>query len=147
MEIVIRATIVYAALFLLFRMSRKRTLAEMSPFEMILLVTIGDMVQQGITQEDFSLTGAGLAVGVFSFWVMVMSWLSYRFERARRLIEGVPLVVVENGEPVQKSLEIEQMPLEEVMEAARQQGIGDLSEVKLGVLETSGKISFVKFES
>ena len=146
MEIALRATIVYGALFLLFRGSRKRALAEMSPFEMILLVTVGDMVQQGITQDDYSLTGAAIAVGTFSFWVAVMTWLSYRSDRARRVIEGVPLVIVSEGEPVEAALRVEQLPVSEVQEAARLQGIDDLAKIRLAVLETSGKISFIEYD-
>ena len=146
MEIVVRATLIYGVLFMLFRGTRKRALAELTPFEMILLVTLGDIVQQGITQEDYSVTGVILAAGTFTFWVMVMSWASFRSSRARRVIEGVPLVIVENGEPVEASLRVEHMPLEEVLEAARQEGIDDLSRVRLGVLETSGRISFVKYD-
>ena len=112
---------------------------------MILLVVFGDIVQQGITQEDYSLTGVVLAVGSLVFWISLMSWLSYRFPRAHRAIEGVPLVIIEDGRPVDATLRLEQMPLDEVKEAARQQGIGDLAEVRLGVLEPSGRMSFVKF--
>ena len=146
MEIIARATIVYAILFFLFRGTRKRALAELSPFEMILLVTLGDIVQQGITQEDYSLTGAVLAAGTFAFWVTAMTWVSFRSPRARRAIEGVPLVIVENGEFVHAALRVEHMPVEEVLEAARQQGIDDLATVRLGVLETSGKMSFIKHD-
>jgi uncharacterized membrane protein YcaP (DUF421 family) len=145
-EVAVRATIVYALLFALFRGTRKRALAEMSPFEMILLVTLGDIVQQGITQEDYSLTGAVLAAGTFAFWVSVMTWLSYRSERARRVIEGVPLVVVEHGQPVEATLRLEHMPVSEVLEAARMQGIDSLSKIRLAVLETSGKMSFIRYE-
>ena len=146
MEIVLRATVVYGVLFLLFRGTRKRALAELSPFEMIMLVTVGDIVQQAVTQEDYSVTGSVLAVGTFGFWITAMTWLSYRSARARRAIEGVPLVIVEEGELVQASLRIEQLPAEEVFEAARQQGIDDLARVRLGVLETSGRMSFIKYD-
>ena len=146
MEIVIRATVVYAALFLLMRGTRKRALAELSPFEMILLVTLGDIVQQGVTQEDYSLTGMVLAAGTFTFWVTAMSWASYRSPRARQAIEGLPLVIIENGEPVEAALRVEHMPLDDVKEAARQQGIADLASVRLGVLETSGRMSFIKYD-
>lgn len=146
MEIVIRATVVYAALFLLMRGSRKRALAELSPFEMILLVTLGDIVQQSVTQEDYSLTGMVLAAGTFTFWVTTMSWVSYRSPRARKAIEGLPLVIIENGEPVEAALRVEHMPLDDVREAARQQGIADLASVRLGVLETSGRMSFIKYD-
>jgi uncharacterized membrane protein YcaP (DUF421 family) len=143
MEIILRATVVYALLFLLMRGLKKRALAEMTPFEMILLVTFGDIVQQGVTQEDFSLTGTALAAGTFAFWVSAMTWASWRSQRMRRFIEGVPLIVVENGRPIDKTLRIEQLPLDEVMEAARQQGIDNLSDVRLCVLEPSGKLSFI----
>ncbi len=147
MEIAIRATIIYGLLFLLFRGTRKRALAEMSPFEMILLVALGDIVQQAITQEDYSLTGATIAAGTFSFWVVAMTWLSYRSGRARRIIEGVPLVIIENGKPIEASLKAEQLPMDEILEAARQQGIDDLTKVRLGVLETSGRMSFIQHDS
>ena len=146
MEIVVRATVIYALLFLLMRGMRRRTLAEMTAFEMILLVTFGDIVQQAVTQEDYSITGAALAVGTFAFWITMMSWGTWRSDRLRRAIEGVPLVIVEHGEPVEQTLKVEQMPLSEVMEAARQQGIDDLAKVRLGVLEPSGKVSFITYD-
>lgn len=143
MEIVLRATLVFAGLFLLTRGMRKRTLADMSPFEMLLLVTIGDLVQQSVTQEDFSVTGAALAVGTFGFWISVLSWLSWRSDRARRVIEGVPIVLVRDGQPVEEALRIEQLPLSEVLEAARQNGVDELAKIRCAVLEVSGRISII----
>jgi uncharacterized membrane protein YcaP (DUF421 family) len=72
-----------------------------------------------------------------------MNWLTWRSERARRVIEGVPLVVIDDGEPVMATLKVEQIPLEKLYEAARQEGIDDLKKVRLGVLEVSGRISFI----
>lgn len=144
MEIVVRATVVFALIFALMRGMRRRSLAEMSPFEMILLVTFGDIIQQGVTQEDYSLTGAFLAAGTFAFWIMAMTWGSWRSAKVRRVLEGVPLVIVEDGRPVDEVMKVEQMPLDELMEAARQQGIDDLASVRLAVLEPSGKISFIR---
>ena len=144
MEIVARASVTFFVLFLLTRGLKKRALADMAPFEMLLLVTLGDIVQQGITQEDYSLTGAVLAAGTFGFWVTVMTWGSWRSRRLRTLIEGVPLVLVQNGEPVEAALTLEQMPLDEILEAARQQGVEDLAHVRLAVLEPSGKISIIR---
>jgi uncharacterized membrane protein YcaP (DUF421 family) len=144
MEIVLRASIIFFFLLLLTRGMKKRTLGDMAPFEMILLVTLGDIVQQGITQEDFSLTGAILAVSTFGFWITVLSWLTWRSRRLARVIDGVPVVVVQDGTPVDAVLKVERLPLEELCEAARQEGIGDLSEVRLAVLEPSGRISFIK---
>lgn len=147
MEIVGRATVVFFFLLLLMRGMRKRTLGDMSPLEMILLVVIGDLVQQGVTQEDYSLTGVGLGVGTFAFWITLMNWVTWRFERGRRLIEGVPIVLVDDGRPVVAALTAEQIPWDEVLEAARQQGIDDIATVKLAVLEVSGRISFIPASS
>jgi len=142
-EIVLRASFVFLGLLLLTRGMRKRTLGDLSPFEMLLLVTIGDLVQQAVTQEDYSVTGAVLAVGTLGFWISVLSWLSWRSDRARRVIEGVPIVLVRDGEPVDEALRIEQMPLAEVLEAARQQGVDELAKIRYAVLEVSGKISII----
>jgi uncharacterized membrane protein YcaP (DUF421 family) len=144
MEIVARASIIFFFLFLLTRGLNRRALSDMAPFELLLLVTIGDMVQQGITQEDFSLTGAVLAGSTFAFWVSVLSYLSWRSRRLGRLLDGVPLVIVVNGQPIDRVLAAEHLPLDEVFEAARQQGIESLDKVKLAVLEPTGRISFIK---
>lgn len=143
MEIVVRASVTFLFLFLLTRGIRKRALSEMSPFEMILLVTLGDIVQQGITQEDMSLTGSALAVSTFGFWITLLSWASWRSRRLRVALEGVPIVLVQDGEVIEEALRLEQLPVEEVMEAARQHGIEDLARIRLAVLEVSGKISII----
>lgn len=144
MELVLRATITFWFLFLLTRGMKKRTLGDMAPFELLFLVTLGDIVQQGITQEDYSLTGSMLAVSTFGFWVSVLSWLTWRSDRARRVIEGVPLVLVHDGKPVEAAMHLEQMPMAELLEAARQAGVVDLADVHLAVLEPSGRISIIK---
>lgn len=144
MEIVLRATVLFFFLFALTRGLKKRSLSEMAPFEMILLVTLGDIIQQGVTQEDYSVTGAVLAAVTFAFWVSAMTWASWRSARLRRVIDGVPIVLVQDGAPVEAALRLEQMPIEEILEAARQQGIDDLARIKLAVLEPSGKMSIIQ---
>lgn len=144
MEVVARASVTFWVLFLITRGLKKRTFAEMAPFELLLLVTVGDIVQQGITEEDFSLTGSLLAVSTFAVWVSFLTWVTWRFDRARRLVEGVPTVLVRDGVPIGAALALEQMPLAEVEEAARQQGVADLAEVRYAILEPSGRISIIK---
>jgi uncharacterized membrane protein YcaP (DUF421 family) len=146
MEIVVRGTVVFFFVFLLTRGLKKRALAELSPFEMILLVTLGDIIQQGITQEDQSITGAMLAASTFGFWVTVLTWATWRWKRVRTVVEGVPIVLVQDGVPVEAALKLEHMPLEEVLEAARNKGIGGLADIKVAILEVSGKISIIKAE-
>ena len=144
MEIIIRATVIYFVLWALARGVGKRELSEMTAFELILLVTMGDLIQQGATQEDMSLTGAALAVGTLAMWIVLFSYLSWRFKRVRPVTEGVPVVVIHHGAPLDEVLEIERLTLAEVCEAARNQGITDLAEVDIGVLEPDGKFSFLK---
>ena len=146
MEIVVRASIIFFFLLVLTRGMKKRTLADMAPFEMLLLVTLGDIVQQGVTQEDFSLTGAILAVSTFAFWITALSWLTWRWRRVGRIVDGVPVVIVQDGRPIERVLAVERLPIDEVCEAARQEGIDDLAKVKVAVLEPSGRISFIKAE-
>lgn len=146
MEIVARGSVAFLFMFLLLRGMKRKTLSDLSPLELILLVVIGDLAQTAVTQEDYSLSGLVLSASTFAFWVAVMNWLTWRSERARKMIEGVPLVVIDDGQPVLKTLELEQIPMAEVYEAARQEGIDDLRNVRLGVLEVNGRISFIKRE-
>lgn len=143
MEIVGRASLVFFFVLVVLRVMRKRSLGDMTPLQMVLLIVIGDLVQQGVTQEDYSVTGAALAIVTFGFWVTALDWVTWRSRRARRVVEGVPIVLVEDGEPVAAALKLELIPWDEVLEAARQNGIDDLADVRLAVLETSGKLSFI----
>jgi uncharacterized membrane protein YcaP (DUF421 family) len=144
MELVIRATVMFWFLFVLTRGMKKRTLGDLAPFELLFLVVVGDLVQVGVTQEDYSLTGAILALSTFGFWVSTLTWVSWRSSRARKVIEGVPLVLVCDGKPIDAALHLEQMPLSEIMEAVRQAGFESLDDVRLAVLEPSGRISIIK---
>ena len=144
MEIIVRATIIYFFLLLVARGTGKRELSEMTAFELILLVTMGDLIQQGVTQEDMSIVGAMLAVGTLALWITVMSYASFRFDRLRPALEGIPVVVLRNGEPLHDVLRLERVPVDELTEGARSQGIDDLSEVALAVLEPDGSFSFLK---
>ena len=146
MELVLRATVLFWFVFLLTRGMKKRTLGDLAPFELLFLMVIGDLVQTGVTQEDYSITGSVLAISTFGFWVSSLTWMSWRSRRARRLIEGVPLVLVTDGQPVQAALDLEQMPIAEVLEAARQAGLAGLEDVRLAVLEPSGRISIITRE-
>jgi uncharacterized membrane protein YcaP (DUF421 family) len=144
MEIILRSTLIYFFLWAVARGVGKRELSEMTAFELILLVVMGDLIQQGATQEDMSLTGAVLAVGTLAMWILIFSYLSWRFRRMRSAMEGVPVVVIHRGRPLDEVLSIERLTLDEICEAARNQGIIDLAEVDIGVLEPDGKFSFLK---
>jgi uncharacterized membrane protein YcaP (DUF421 family) len=144
MDVVIRAAVIFCFLYLFTRALGKRELTEMSPFELIVLVTLGDMVQQGITQEDYSVTGAILAVGTMGLLSIALSYVGFRSKRAHALLEGPPVVVVRDGRPIEEAMKIERLSLADLFEEARQQGISDLNEVRVGILEPDGKFSFIK---
>ena len=143
MEIILRATAIYFFLWMLTRGLGKRELVEMTAFELLLLVVVGDLIQQGATQEDMSITGAMLAVGTIGVWILVFSYLGFRFKPARRLIEGVPIVVVRDGLPIDAALRLERVTLDELLESARNQGIANLRDVDVAILEPSGNFSFL----
>jgi uncharacterized membrane protein YcaP (DUF421 family) len=143
MQLVVRATVIYFFLWIVARGVGKRQLTQMTAFELILLVIMGDLIQQGVTQEDTSITGAVLVVSTLAFWIVVMSYLSWRFKRTRSVFEGLPVVVVQDGEPITRVMRLERVTQEEICEGARNQGIDDLRHVRLGVLEPDGKFSFI----
>jgi uncharacterized membrane protein YcaP (DUF421 family) len=143
MEIIIRTSVVYLFLWLLTRALGKRELGEMTAFELLLLVTMGDLIQQGVTQEDTSVTGAMLAVGTLAMWILAVSWAAFRWKGMRRVLEGAPVVVVRHGKPLLPALRLERVTLEEVLEAARAQGISNLRDVDLAILEPDGRFSFI----
>jgi uncharacterized membrane protein YcaP (DUF421 family) len=144
MEIPIRATVIFFFLFLVARGMGKRELAQLTAFELLLLVTIGDLVQQGVTQEDFSLTGAMLAVGTIAFWVLVFAFATHRWPRAAEIATGLPVIIVRDGRPLPQVMDMERVTLDEVLEAAREHGIADLGDVHLAILETDGRFSFIE---
>jgi uncharacterized membrane protein YcaP (DUF421 family) len=143
-DIVLRAIVVFVFRMVLVRVIGRRELSSQQPFDLILLIILGDAVQQGLTQDDYSLTGAFLAVGTIAFCQVLVSYVSYRFPRTRKVIEGVPIIVIQDGEPIDDNLSRERLDVDDVAESARQQGIAQLSDVKWAVLETTGQISFIK---
>jgi len=145
MDIVIRAAIVFVFVWLVLRALGKRELGELTAFELVLLFIIGDLVQQSITQNDTSISAAVLAISTIALLILVQSYVMYRWQRTRPVLEGEPEVVVYEGRFIHPVLDRERMTEEEVLEAAREQGIDDLAKVRVGVLETHGKLSFVTY--
>ena len=143
MDIVLRASAAFLFVFVLLRVMGRRELSTLEPFDVILLVVIGDLVQQGVTQSDMSLTGMVLAVGTFGLLVIVTSWLSFRSKAARKVLEAAPIVILEHGRAVEKNLRAERLTLEEVASAARIQQIASLEDVEWAIVEPTGQISFI----
>ncbi len=144
MDIVLRATVMFAFLFGLLRLMGKRELGQMTPFELVTLVVLGDLIQQAITHNDFSLTGAVLAVSTFAFWGTVLGWVSYRWPRAERWIEGAPRILVREGKLIESNMKRDRLTRRELESEMRIAGIARLSDVAWAILEPEGKISFIR---
>lgn len=142
MEIVIRSLVVFVFLWLVTRAIGRSTLGELSTFELLLFVCMGDLVQNGVTQQDFTVTGAMLAVSTFALLTVALSYLSWRWPKSRAVVHGIPVMVVIDGEPNLPAMRTERLSMDELMAAARQQGVERFAEVRLAVLEDDGKISF-----
>jgi uncharacterized membrane protein YcaP (DUF421 family) len=143
MDLVVRAVVGFVFVLFLTRVVGRRELSSLEPFDLILLVMIGDLVQQGITQNDLSVTGLVLVGGTIGLLTVLVSYTSFRFPRLRPLLDGEPVIVLEDGKPIDRNLRRNRITLEELAASARQQGIAALDEVRWGVLETSGRISFI----
>jgi uncharacterized membrane protein YcaP (DUF421 family) len=144
MDIVLRTIAVFLVLLVLTRVIGRRELSSLQPFDLILLIILGDAVQQGLTQDDYSLTGAFLVIFTFAILQVFVSWVGYRFPWARPVLEGEPIIVVDDGKVTERNLRRERLTEAEIAEEARSNGIAHLSQIKWAVLETNGKISFIK---
>ncbi len=144
MDLVLRAAVGFLFVLLLTRVVGRRELSSFEPFDLILLVMIGDLVQQGITQNDFSVTGLMLVTSTIALMTVAVSFASFRFPRLRPVLDGEPVIVVQDGEPIDRNLRRNRITREELAAAARLEGIPKIADVRWAVLETSGQISFVQ---
>jgi len=147
MDIALRAIIVFGLLLVVTRAVGRRELSTMEPFDLILLVVIGDLIQQGVTQSDYSLTGTLIVLSVIAVLTVGTSYVSFRVPRLRGVLEGEPVVLVEHGRIIERNLRRERMTHDELAAEARQQQIDDLDRVRLAVLETNGRVSFIPEDS
>jgi uncharacterized membrane protein YcaP (DUF421 family) len=144
MDIVLRAAVAYVFIIFLLRVIGRRELSTLAPSDLVLLVVMGDLIQNGVTQSDQSVTGVFLALSTFALLTVAVSVVTYKSRRAQTLVEGAPLILVQDGKPVEENLRSERLNIADVAEEARGQGIERLDEVKWCVLETSGTMSFIK---
>ena len=144
MDIVLRAIVLYAFVVFVMRVIGRRELSSMTPFDLVLLIVLGDAIQQGLTQDDYSVTGAILAVATIATLQVFTSYLSYRSKKARTVLEGEPIVLIDHGQIVERNLTRERMTEDEVAEEMRQQQIASIDEVDWAIVEANGSISFIK---
>jgi uncharacterized membrane protein YcaP (DUF421 family) len=143
MDLVIRATVVFFFVFLVTRVVGRRQLSELEPFDFILLVVVGDLVQQGVTQSDESVTGALIVISTIALLSVAVSWVSFRWRGIRIVTEGEPLVLVEDGRIVERNLRRERITIEDLEEEVRKAQISSVAELRWAILERDGQISCI----
>src|SRR6476620_10733609 len=114
MDLVLRAAFVFFLIAIVTRAVGRRELSSLEPFDLILLVVIGDLVQQGVTQSDYSLTGTVIVVSTLALLTVGTAWLSFRFRRLRPVLEGNPIVLVADGRVLERNLRAQRMTVDEV---------------------------------
>jgi uncharacterized membrane protein YcaP (DUF421 family) len=144
MDIALRAAVLYVFLVLVTRVVGRRELSTITPFDLILLIILGDAIQQGLTQDDYSVTGAIIAVSTIAVLQVLTSYISFRSRKARVILEGRPIVVIQDGKLIEKNLRRERMTADEVAEEMRLQQIASFKDVQWAILEPSGSISFIE---
>ena len=144
MDLAIRSAVIFFFIYLLMRIVGRRELSSLEPFDLILLVVLGDSVQQAVTQDDYSVTGAFIVVSTIALLQVFVSYLNFRVPRLRPIFDGEPIVIVQDGKVIEGKARRERLTLEDIAEAARMQQIASLEDVQWAVLETSGELSFIE---
>jgi uncharacterized membrane protein YcaP (DUF421 family) len=142
-DLVLRATAIFFFIYLVTRVVGRRELSSLEPFDLILLIVIGDLVQQGVTQSDYSVTGAMTVIATFAGLTVLVGFVNFKFRRLRLILDGEPIVLILDGEVIESNLRRERMSRDELEAAARVQQVESLSDVRLAVLETGGVLSVI----
>jgi uncharacterized membrane protein YcaP (DUF421 family) len=143
MDLVIRAVVIFFFIFLITRVAGRRELSSLQPFDLILLVVLGDLVQQGITQSDVSVTGTLIVISTIALLSVAVSWVSFSVPRTRVVTQGEPIVLVQAGRPIERNLRRERITLEDIEEEARGMQISSLADLEWAILEDDGHISCI----
>jgi uncharacterized membrane protein YcaP (DUF421 family) len=144
MDAVIRATVVYVFLLVVLRLAGKRTLAQVTSFDFVLLLIISEAVQQALIDDDNSMTNAIIVVTTLVGLNVVLSLLKQRSKLFEGILEDTPLVIIADGKPLLDRMNKERVDLDDVLDAAREShGLEELAQIKHAVLERDGKISII----
>lgn len=144
MDLVIRAAVIYVVVLTFTRLLGRRELSSLQPFDLILLVVIGDLIQNGVTQSDQSVIGVLLVLCTIGILQVLTSFLSFRFHPFRRVLQGEPIVLISEGEIIRSNLRRQRFDEADLAEKARLDGISSMDDIRWAVLETNGEISFIK---
>jgi uncharacterized membrane protein YcaP (DUF421 family) len=143
MDLVLRAAVVFFLVFVVTRFVGRRELSSLEPFDLIMLVVIGDLVQQGVTQSDYSVTGAVTVIATITLLTVMLSFVNYKARGLRTILEGEPVVLVQDGEVIDRNMRRERITIEEIEAQGRLQQVTDIADMRWAVLETGGQISVI----
>lgn len=147
MDLAIRAVILYCFVIFVMRAVGRRELSSLTAIDLVLLIVMGDAIQQGLTQDDYSVTGAVIVVSTFAVMQVMSAYLGYRSRRVRAVLEGRPVVLVDNGELVRENLRRHRLTADDVAEEMRLQQIMSFADLRWAILEANGRISFIEHKS
>lgn len=148
MDAIIRGVFIYLFIFIAFRVSGKRALSELTSFEFVLLLIIAETTQQALLGDDFSLTNSVILITTLLFIDILLSLLKQRLGWLDKWMEGVPLVIVENGRPLRDRMSKERIGEDDILESARKlQGLERMDQIKYAILEKTGGITIIPYSS
>src|SRR5688572_18413311 len=144
MNQVLAATAIYLFLIVVFRIAGKRSLRDLTVFDLVLLLVLSEATQQALIGEDSSLSGAFIVIATLIALEILLAFLKHRFKGLDKLLDGVPVVLVEHGKPIEHRLDRERIDAGDILEAARSlRGLERMEEIKYALLERDGSITIV----
>lgn len=148
MDMIVRAIAIYLVLLVVFKIAGRRTLLQMTSFDLILLLIISEATQQALLGNDFSITGAALTIITLVVVDMIFSMIKKYISGAESMIDGSPVILVENGELLHEKMKLADISCDDIMASARNnQGVYKISDIKFAILERNGHISIITKES
>ena len=144
MDLAIRAVVLYLFVVFIMRVTGRREISSLTAVDLVLLIVLGDAIQQGLTQDDYSVTGAIIVVSTIAVLQLGTSYLTFRSRRLRRIIDGIPVVLVDGGEVIEANLRRQRLTEDDLTEEMRLQQIASFDDIRWAVLEANGHISFVE---
>lgn len=147
MESILRAAVVYLVIFIIFRLSGKRTLADTTPFEMVMLLIISETTQEALVDGDYSITNCFILIMTFIIIDQILAYIKTKSKKIEKIMDGVPMILVENGTPLKDRMHKSRIDEDDIMESARQaHGLENIQQIKYAVLEKNGSISVIPAE-
>lgn len=144
MDIIIRAAAIYLVVWIMFKIAGRRALSDITTFDFVLLLIIGEATQQALLGEDFSLTNAALVIATLLSIDVTLTLLKRRSPRLAKIVDGMAMILVEDGRPLRARMDKARIGEEDILEAARcTQGLENMEQIKFAILEKNGSISII----